>query len=76
MSETPEKSNGNVAKLIVILVLLAGVGILIYSNMEPTTLNFLGMPLLAMPGWVWMVVLLVVGVIIGSLFPWFRPKKK
>jgi hypothetical protein len=29
-----------------------------------------------MPAWVWFLLLLVLGVVAGSLFPWFRPRKK
>lgn len=27
------------------------------------------------PAWLWMIILLAIGVVIGSIFPWFRRKK-
>lgn len=49
--------------------------IFIFSNLQDTHLHFLGFTF-TMPMWVWFLGLLVAGVIIGSLFPWFRPKRK
>lgn len=75
MSETPEK-NRNLGKLILAGVLLVVALIFVFSNRDEATLNIFGLAELTMPGWLWFVVLLVIGVVIGSLFPWFRPKKK
>lgn len=75
MSDSTEKSGAATTKLVVALLLLAAALVLVFSNMSDATLRFL-MIELTMPGWVWLIVLLVVGVIIGSLFPWFRKKKK
>lgn len=72
----PQESKGGVsAKLIVSLVILALALIFVFSNLGTATLHFLGFGFSA-PGWVWFLVLLAAGVVIGSLFPWFRPKKK
>lgn len=74
--QTAEKSRGKItAKLIVVGILLVLALIFVFSNLETGTLYFLGMSFSA-PGWIWFLVLLAAGVVIGSLFPWFRPKKK
>jgi uncharacterized integral membrane protein len=30
----------------------------------------------SMPTWIWLLVVLVIGVIVGSVYPWLRPRKK
>lgn len=73
---TPETSKGGVsAKLVIGLVLLAVALVFVFSNLTSATLHFLGITFTA-PGWVWFLALLAIGVVIGSMFPWFRPRKK
>lgn len=73
--ETVEKGHQiNVAKLVLAGLLLVIALIFIFSNLTKATLSFLGISL-SMPGWVWFLALLAVGVVIGSLFPWLRPRR-
>ncbi|MHA3684687.1 hypothetical protein ACXR2T_11105 [Leucobacter sp. HY1910] len=65
----------NITKLVVSLVILAAALIFIFSNRGTATLHFLSFQFVA-PGWAWFLVLLAAGVVIGSIFPWFRKKKK
>ena len=46
----------------------------IFSNLGDATLRFLFLQF-TMPAWIWFLVVLVAGVVIGSLFPWFRKKR-
>lgn len=47
----------------------------VFSNVSPATVRFLFLQL-TMPAWGWFLAVLLAGVAIGSLFPWFRPRKK
>lgn len=47
----------------------------VFSNVAPATLKFLVFQF-TMPAWAWFLAVLLAGVVIGSLFPWFRPRKK
>lgn len=61
---------------VVIAIILAVVALaFVFSNVAPATLKFLFLQF-TMPAWGWFLAVLVAGVVIGSLFPWFRPKKK
>jgi len=62
-------------KAIWAIVLLIAALIFVFSNQDSATLHFLFIQF-RMPGWVWFLVLLVAGVVIGSLFPWFRPRRR
>ena len=69
---TQKASNGKV-----IIAIILGVVALafVFSNVAPATLKFLFLQF-TMPAWGWFLAVLVAGVVIGSLFPWFRPRKK
>lgn len=75
MSDSTEKSGVATTKLVVALLLAAAALVFVFSNMAEAKLKFL-MIEIAMPGWVWLIVLFGAGVIVGSLFPWFSKKKK
>lgn len=79
MSHPPAEGagrNGGVSpKLVIVIVLAVLALIFVFSNLGTATLHFLGFSFTA-PGWIWFLLLLVVGVVIGSIFPWFRPRKK
>lgn len=62
-------------KLILALVLLALALVFAFQNTRTGDVHFLWWTL-SMPAWIWFIIILVIGVIIGSLFPWFRPKRK
>ena len=74
-NEAPAKKSRNTLKLVVVLVLVAAAVVFIVQNTNSGTVNFLWMSI-TMPYWIWFTILLVVGVVIGSIFPWFRPRKK
>jgi uncharacterized integral membrane protein len=63
------------AKLIIGLILIALALIFIFQNTSSREVHFLFWSFSA-PTWIWLVIVLVIGVVIGSMFPWFRPKKK
>ncbi len=75
--ETPKAAakKGISGKTITALILLAISLAFVLSNLESGTIMFLGFRFV-MPVWIWFLGVLVVGVVIGSLFPWFRPKNK
>jgi uncharacterized integral membrane protein len=68
---TPRLSGRTIAALILVSIALA----FVFSNLSSGTIMFLGFRFV-MPVWIWFLVVLIVGVVIGSLFPWFRPKRK
>lgn len=71
----PDTKRGLSGKTITALILLAIALAFVLSNLDPGTIRFLGFQF-EMPVWIWFLGVLVVGVVIGSLFPWFRPKNK
>ncbi|KRA24863.1 hypothetical protein ASD65_10830 [Microbacterium sp. Root61] len=66
------KSNTKV--IIAIIVAIVALSF-VFSNVAPATLRFLFLQF-TMPAWGWFLAVLIAGVVIGSLFPWFRPRKK
>ena len=60
-----------------IVAIIVGIAALsfVFSNVAPATLRFLFLQF-TMPAWGWFLAVLIAGVVIGSLFPWFRPRKK
>lgn len=61
---------------IVLAIIIAVVALaFVFSNVAPATLRFLFIEF-TMPAWGWFLAILLAGVVIGSLFPWFRPKRK
>ena len=60
-----------ITAIIIAIVALA----FVFSNVAPATLRFLFLQF-TMPAWGWFFAVLLAGVVIGSLFPWFRPRKK
>lgn len=60
--------------IIAIIIAIAALSF-VFSNVGPATLRFLFLEF-TMPAWGWFLAVLLAGVLIGSLFPWFRPRKK
>jgi len=60
--------------IIAIIIAVAALAF-VFSNVGPATLRFLFLEF-TMPAWGWFLAILLAGVLIGSLFPWFRPRKK
>lgn len=62
-------------KAIAAIILSIAALTFVFSNVGPATLRFLFLQF-TMPAWGWFLAILIAGVVIGSLFPWFRPRKK
>ncbi len=71
---TPAESKSNTKAIIAIIITIVALAF-VFSNVGPATLRFLFLQF-TMPAWAWFLGVLLAGVVIGSLFPWFRPKKK
>ncbi|WP_396667464.1 LapA family protein [Microbacterium sp. R86528] len=67
------KSSNTKALIAIIIAILALA--FVFSNVAPATLHFLFLEF-TMPAWGWFLAVLLAGVIVGSLFPWFRPRRK
>lgn len=65
-------SNG---KIIISIIISIAALTFVFSNVAPATLRFLVFQF-TMPAWGWFLAVLLSGVVVGSLFPWFRPRKK
>jgi uncharacterized integral membrane protein len=74
-SDQPKSRRRVTAKLVIVLVLLALALIFIFQNRESHEVHVLFWTVDAAT-WIWLLIVLIIGVIIGSIFPWFRPKKK
>lgn len=78
MSEPTKQPKGGVrvsARAISAIVVGVLALIFIFSNLRSGTISFLGLDFVQ-PVWVWFLIVFVAGVIVGSLFPWFRHRKK
>jgi uncharacterized integral membrane protein len=81
MPDRPDVAGAEPAKrksplrLIVVLVIVALAVLLIVQNHQSATVSFFGWGF-TMPGWLWILILVLLGVIIGSVFPWGRRKRK
>jgi len=62
-------------KVILAIIIAVAALTFVFSNVAPATLSFLFLKF-TMPAWGWFLAVLLAGVAIGSLFPWFRPRKK
>ena len=74
-TNTDRPRGRNIGRLILALVLLALVLIFIFQNTARGRITVYFWHL-TLPTWVWLAVVLVIGVIVGSLFPWFRPRNR
>jgi len=74
-SGQPKAKRRVTAKFIVVLVLIVLAAIFIAQNTGSGKINLLFWSV-SLPTWIWLLAVLLIGVIIGSMFPWFRPKKK
>lgn len=63
--------NGKMITAIILAIIALA---FVFSNVGPATLRFLFLQF-TMPAWGWFLAVLLAGVVIGSLFPWFRPRK-
>ncbi len=70
-----KKSGFSAVKITIALILVVLAVVFAVLNSGTTTLNLFGLQL-ALPGWIWLIALLAIGFIAGSLFPWFRGKRR
>lgn len=70
-----KERSGNNGKAILAIIIGVAALTFVFSNVGPATLRFLFLQF-TMPAWGWFLAVLIAGVVIGSLFPWFRPRKK
>ncbi|MGW9630926.1 LapA family protein [Agromyces sp. NPDC055520] len=68
------KSTSNGKAILAIIIAVVALAF-VFSNVAPATLSFLFLKF-TMPAWGWFLAVLLAGVVIGSLFPWFRPRKR
>ena len=62
------------ARLVLSIVLVAAALLFVFSNRDTAQVAFFGL-YFTLPMWVWFIVLLTVGIVIGSLRPWGRARK-
>ncbi|MPT14510.1 MAG: LapA family protein [Microbacterium sp.] len=62
-------------KAIMAISLLIVTLVFVFSNLAAGPIHFLFWSI-TMPTWIWFLIVLGTGVTIGSLFPWFRPRRK
>lgn len=75
MSDTNGGKGGFLTpKAILALVLVVLALVFVFLNTGTATLNLFGLRL-GLPAWVWLIALLAIGFVVGSLFPWFTGKK-
>ncbi|WP_157001846.1 LapA family protein [Agromyces laixinhei] len=80
-SKEPDRSGAGAGgaafggKVIVAIIIAVAALTFVFSNVAPATLSFLFLNF-TMPAWGWFLAVLLAGVAIGSLFPWFRPRTK
>lgn len=75
-STTAEQGGKDNSGRMILAIILAIVALaFVFSNVAPATLHFLFLQF-TMPAWGWFLAVLIAGVAIGSLFPWFRPRKR
>lgn len=74
-SSADENKRVNTSKAIIAIIIAIAALAFVFSNVGPATLRFLFLQF-TMPAWGWFLAILIAGVVIGSLFPWFRPRKK
>lgn len=70
----PQSKPNNARAVVAIIITIAALAF-VFSNVGPATLRFLFLEF-TMPAWGWFLAVLAAGVVIGSLFPWFRPRKR
>lgn len=74
-SDAPAGERGRPSGKAIVAILIAIAALtFVFSNVAPATLRFLFLQF-TMPAWGWFLAVLIAGVVVGSLFPWFRPKR-
>jgi uncharacterized integral membrane protein len=75
MSQTTTGTRSISPKLIVAGVVAVLALIFVFQNTGSRRIHFLFWSL-SMPQWIWLLVIFVAGAVVGSIFPWLRPRKK
>ena len=72
----PEPKNHEISPKLIIGVVIGVVALIfVLQNTRSGRINLLFWHVTA-PAWLWLIILFGAGVVVGSLFPWFRRKKK
>ena len=74
-SNQTEKGAFLTPKNILAIVIVVAALVFIFTNLSMAKLNLFGLSV-TMPAWIWLIVLLGIGFVVGSLFPWFKSKKR
>lgn len=83
MSHAPDEWFGRVDRVkwrpspkLVLGAVLAVLGlVLVFQNTKRGQVNLFSWHV-SLPAWIWLLVTFAVGVVVGSIFPWFRRQKK
>jgi uncharacterized integral membrane protein len=71
----PAKKRMNPIRLVIVLIIVVLAVLLILQNSASASVKLFGWSF-TLPGWLWITILVLLGVIIGSVFPWGRRRKK
>jgi uncharacterized integral membrane protein len=63
------------AKTILGIVLAVLALVFVFQNTKKGSVNFLFWTV-SLPGWIWLLIVFALGLVVGSLVPWLRPRKK
>jgi uncharacterized integral membrane protein len=75
-NDAPEAESKSPSPRLILAIVLGVVALIfVFQNSTSREINFLLWDMSA-PTWLWMLILLAVGVAIGSIFPWGRRRKK
>lgn len=74
MAEQTTQSKTVSPRLVVALLLALVALVFVFQNTASKDVRFLFWST-SMPAWVWLLAVFVAGVVVGSLFPWFRRKR-
>lgn len=75
MANAPSSDSKVNARVIVAAVLAALAVTFIFQNAGTARVHLLFWTL-SLPGWIWLLLIFLAGVAVGSIFPWLRRKKK
>ena len=74
MAQTQTGSRSVSVKMVVALLLVVLALMFVFQNTGSKNVHFLFWST-SMPAWVWLLAVFVAGVVVGSVFPWFRRRR-
>lgn len=75
MSENTPASTTPGPRLIIAAIIAVLALVFVVQNTGKGEVDFLFWTL-SMPAWIWLLVIFAAGLVVGSIFPWLRPRKK